>query len=844
MRGGPTPPNRRLRASRLALLAVVAGTLALPAGAGGQAVYDARVTVRIPVDGGGEVSTTLPRSAVDQWRFTAKRSGGDRAYQTAPAPDPAPVHDGSPLTGQSAEFPPGASRLPGTISSIAGGRCEGYPAKAATISPTRVAMDRAGNVFWIDQTTAVPGFHTGSSVLIRRLDRAGLVRTIGSLYVPDEGRAFRQHGDNTVTDVGFLTTLLPDERGGVTVNRVRPDWSIFPDKNLDIPVANEIVNLRADGTEVVLAGGKPPIGQAAMEYGYGNGDRVTDTALPEIDGFTLDEHGNIYLAETDSRGFGSSRITFANRGSTPVVFYPGTPNQIKVPPGRIWHIAGDRLVSVRPVKEVLDIATTTRPVPAVQAILQTLPKLQVVDGMLYLLNTNWDSTNPFTFYARPSHVMAINLFSRTPKTVYGTAVPAGYLSAVAGNYLAQSGYSGDGGPATAAQFGFDYSQLTGDFTVVRGGPLFISDTRNERVRAVDQLGIVRTVAGIGVPGLAEEGAKGKLAPVWWPLGMTADPRTGEAVFADWGNARILRLTRDGRLRTVAGRGPFPCGDGQLATGAELGGGAYFGRITDVASASAGNRYVADGAFNTIRRIRPDGRIDLTIGRPSRCGPYWQTGYGYPRDALVPDGMTSCPEVGVQSPDGPLATVRFASPKHIAVDSYDNLVVSDVDRIRYVNLRARSVSVVGVTVPPLAVVSLHVFPSRNVDVTGVPFVTTGPGDCAAPTPLPVPKPGPAPGGVDCRPVTVQLTEPIGDIALDSDGSIYIADPFLHVVYRLGRCSEFGIVAGNGSGVSYPVRATGTPRRRQRSRRDRWRSTAPRTCCSSPTRRACGRPGSAG
>ena len=58
-----------------------------------------------------------------------------------------------------------------------------------------------------------------------------------------------------------------------------------------------------------------------------------------------------------------------------------------------------------------------------------------------------------------------------------------------------SSYSGDGGPATAAQLDRPFG-----IAVDRSGNLFIADTYNHRIRRVTPDGIITTIAGNGEPG--------------------------------------------------------------------------------------------------------------------------------------------------------------------------------------------------------------------------------------------------------------------------------------------------------------------------------------------------------
>ena len=67
------------------------------------------------------------------------------------------------------------------------------------------------------------------------------------------------------------------------------------------------------------------------------------------------------------------------------------------------------------------------------------------------------------------------------------------ISTVAGTGV--FGFSGDGGPATAAQLNFPE-----DVAVDAAGNLFIVDNANSRVRRVSPTGAISTVAGTGVFG--------------------------------------------------------------------------------------------------------------------------------------------------------------------------------------------------------------------------------------------------------------------------------------------------------------------------------------------------------
>ena len=63
----------------------------------------------------------------------------------------------------------------------------------------------------------------------------------------------------------------------------------------------------------------------------------------------------------------------------------------------------------------------------------------------------------------------------------------------------QPGYSGDGGPASAAQF-----NAPAAIAVDAQGNIYVADTGNVRIRHIDPQGMVTTIAGNGTAILATE----------------------------------------------------------------------------------------------------------------------------------------------------------------------------------------------------------------------------------------------------------------------------------------------------------------------------------------------------
>ena len=182
---------------------------------------------------------------------------------------------------------------------------------------------------------------------------------------------------------------------------------------------------------------------------------------------------------------------------------------------------------------------------------------------------------------------------------------SGIITTVAGN--GDVGFSGDGGPAISAQL-----DTPEGVAVDRAGNLYISDSRNHRVRRVDASGIIITVAGTGATGRFNGGFSGDDGPatsaqLYGPQGLAVDG-AGDLYIADRNNHRIRRVDASGTITTVAGtgeNGPLPLGaesrpfsddDGGPATSAQL------QSPGDVAIDGAGNLYIADTIQGRVRVV--------------------------------------------------------------------------------------------------------------------------------------------------------------------------------------------------------------------------------------------------
>jgi len=228
---------------------------------------------------------------------------------------------------------------------------------------------------------------------------------------------------------------------------------------------------------------------------------------------------------------------------------------------------------------------------------------------------------------------------------------SGIINSIAGNGI--GGYSGDGGQATAAEL---YNPTCAALDSL--GNIYITDTYNNRIRKASTSGIISTFAGTGSGGYSGDGGQATAAKLYGPIGIAIDASVNIYI-GDWENNRIRKIDRLGIINTIAGNGYGGYGgDGGQATAAELD--APYGIALD----TSGNIYIADFTNNRIRIVNTSGIINTFAGN----------GFGAPLN-------------GGYSGDGGLAiTAELYYPMFIALDALQNVYITDDgnNRVRIVN----------------------------------------------------------------------------------------------------------------------------------------------------------------
>ena len=198
------------------------------------------------------------------------------------------------------------------------------------------------------------------------------------------------------------------------------------------------------------------------------------------------------------------------------------------------------------------------------------------------------------------------IVERDNHTVRRVDATTGLISTVAGT--GEAGFSGDGGPATAAQLRQPHS-----IAFDPQGRLLICDIGNHRIRRVDPTtGTIETWAGTGEREPTPNGAPIAGTPLNGPRAMALDPNGNLYLALREGNA-IYRIDLDTRtIHHVAGTGERGyTGDGGPAALATLGG--PKGLAYD-----DGRLYIADTENHVIRMVDVErGVISTVLGDGER-----------------------------------------------------------------------------------------------------------------------------------------------------------------------------------------------------------------------------------
>ncbi|EFC42742.1 predicted protein [Naegleria gruberi] len=166
----------------------------------------------------------------------------------------------------------------------------------------------------------------------------------------------------------------------------------------------------------------------------------------------------------------------------------------------------------------------------------------------------------------------------------------------------EEGYSGDGGPAINAQI-----SAVNNIFVSQNDEVYFSDFRNHRIRKILRNGTIVTIAGTGEQGFSGDGGPAINAKLNTPCGVFVS-NNDEVYIVDYKSHRIRKMLQDGTIITIAGTGEQGFGgDGGPATSAQL------SHPCGVFVSSTNEVYITDSYNYRIRKILRNGNITTIAG---------------------------------------------------------------------------------------------------------------------------------------------------------------------------------------------------------------------------------------
>ncbi|HYL74523.1 MAG TPA: hypothetical protein VEU96_09980 [Bryobacteraceae bacterium] len=511
---------------------------------------------------------------------------------------------------------------------------DGGPAASALISSSGgIASDAAGNIYFAD----------GGNNRIRRIATNGIISTVVGTGKPGNGGADGDGGQAINANLSDPEGLAFDGAGNLfiadtTLSRVR---KVTPDGVISTVLSNIAARSVAfDSAGAMYIGGMtavyklPPgattpiviAGHVGGTKGFGGDGGPVVQAL--FDGPLIvapDNAGNLYIADrqnsrlrkVDANGIvttvaGNGNYRYSGEG------LPALASTLNYPFGVAVDTKGavyftERASNSNRVRKVSAGVVTTVVGTGVngfsgdggQASQATLasPWGLTIDtaGNMYIAD------NGNGRIRRVTSAGVISTFATVPDPQGLAFDPAGNLYVSSDNNKVMKvdlqgnvttfagtgakGYSGEGGPATAAM-------LTNPWGLAfdNAGNLYLAEPEINVVRKVTPQGIISTFAGTGAYGSGGDGGPAKSATLGYPTALRFDA-AGNLYISGHIEGHIRRVSPAGIISTFAGGGPSnQLGDGKVATSATI------SIPDDLAFDAAGNLYIADEKTNRIRVV--------------------------------------------------------------------------------------------------------------------------------------------------------------------------------------------------------------------------------------------------
>ena len=257
-------------------------------------------------------------------------------------------------------------------------------------------------------------------------------------------------------------------------------------------------------------------------------------------------------------------------------------------------------------------------------------------------------------------------------------VATGLITTTAGT-LGAAGFSGDGGPATAADL-----NVPAGLAIDSNGNVYIADSRNHVVRKIlAATGTITTIAGNHSAGDSGDSGPATAAELNGPVGLALDS-LGDLYIVDRGNAVIRKVDASGTITTFAGSNSVDLnGNGEDSD-------SEFNEPFALAVDQNGNVYVADAGDNVVDEINPTTGAITTIA-----------GTG---------------DLGFSGDAGSAIAAELSGPSGVAVDQSGNVYIADTGNVR---LREVIPTTPSVTISPgtLPAATVGTFYSQQLTASG-------------------------------------------------------------------------------------------------------------------------------
>ena len=696
----------------------------------------------------------------------------------------------------------------GLITTVAGSGAEGAagdggPATDATLVPAGLALDSAGNLFIADLDNYV----------VRRVDAAtGLITTVS-----DYGWDVHSGDDGPATEaaLAFPSSVALDASGNLFIVdplnlRVRR-----------VDAATGLITTVAGTGEPGYSGDGAPATAATFGIGFDDEDFAISVALDAAGNLFIADAGNHVVRRVDAATglittvAGTGAEGYSGDGG------PATDAALAFPSSVALDAAGNLFVADGFNHRIRKIDTTG----TITTVAGSGAEVHAGDG------------GPATeaALAFPSSVAldaAGNLFIVDPLNLRLRRVDAatGLITTVAGT--GDPGYSGDGGPATAATFGIGWDDQDWFIRLAldAAGNLFIADPGNHVVRRVDaETGLIATVAGSGAEGYSGDGESATDAALRFPSSVALDA-AGNLFIADVGNHLVRRVASSSFVVSL----PLGSSGDSVTLGVSDDGALAW---PDGAPAQAGTPVTASNGDVYALQLVPvyvprtqsvelAGGVSVMLARdedgtwrigntPVRNG-YAHVHEGQEYTLELADGQWRRPQYAIRSVAGSTAAAEGIAateaslfrPTAVTADTAGNVFVADGRRVRKVDASGVIATFAGTgdwgfsgDGGPATEAQLRSPFGLAVDAAGNLFVADGLNHRirkvdAAGTITTVTGSGEPGFAGDGGPATdAQLSRPY-DVAVDAAGNLFVADGFNHRIRKIDTAGTITTVAGTG------------------------------------------------